>query len=285
MENVVVALDLTEMDEAVIRYAHFLKKHLNLAAVHFVHNLRTYDVDEALKDLLGNKDIKTIIDKNLKSKISRLFKEDRNYSLEILNEDNTEYSIKNWAERNRVKTIMLGFKQKDSGTAAMSQKLIRIFNGDVILVPAAAPLRWNRILVPSDLSAEFQLIIHKLQLFRELEPQPEVRILKSFSIPTLFFPYIDMDDKQAIEQTHKHINKQYADVKKKYAISDDYTFVARYQEDQGVVAIIKKESKNFNADLIIMTAKGANKIATIFIGSTINELINTDPFQVIYILK
>ncbi len=180
---------------------------------------------------------------------------------------------------------MLGFKQKDSGTAAMSQKLIRIFNGDVILVPTAAPSRWNRILVPTDLSAPFQLIIRKLQLLKELEPQPEIRILKSFSIPSLFFPFIEMDDKEAIEQTHKHINKQYAEVKKKYAINDDYTFVARYQDDQSVVDVIQKESKNFNADLIMMTAKGASKITTILIGSTINELINTNPFQTIYILK
>jgi len=285
MKNILVAVDLTDMDEAVIRYAHFLKKHLNLATVNFVHNIKTYDIDEALKDLLGKKDIKTIIQKNLKTKISRLFKEDNTFTLTILQNENTEYSLKNWAEQNGVGTIVLGFKQKDSGTAAMSQKLIRIFKGDVMLVPTAAPLRWNRILVPTDLSATFQLIVRKLQLFKEVEPQPEIRILKSFNIPSLFFPFIDIDDEQAIEQTHKHVNKQFEEVKKKYAIPNEYTFVARYQEDQSVVDIIQKESKNFNADLIVMSAKGANKIATIFIGSTINELINTNPFQVIYILK
>jgi len=285
MKTILVAVDLTDMDETVIRYAHFLRKHLNLTAVNFVHNIRTYDIDEAIKDLLGKKDIKTIIQKNLRTKISRLFKEDNTYTLDILQHENTEYSLKNLAEQNNINTIVLGFKPKDSGTAAMSQKLIRIFKGDVILVPTAAPLRWNRILVPTDLSATFQLIIRKLQLLKDLEPQPEIRILKSFSIPSLFFPFIDIDDNQAIDQTYKHINKQYADIKKKYALNDDYTFVARYQEDQSVVDIIQKESKNFNADLIMMTAKGSNKIATIFIGSTINELINTNPFQVIYILK
>jgi len=285
MKNILVAVDLTDMDETVIRYAYFLKKHLNLASVNFIHNIKTYDIDEALKDLLGKKDIKTIIQKNLRTKISRHFKEDNSYTLNILQNDNTEYSLKNWAEQIGISTIVLGFKQKDSGTAAMSQKLIRIFKGDVLLVPTAAPLRWNHILVPTDLSATFQLIIRKLQLLKEVEPQPEVRILKSFSIPSLFFPFIDIDDEQVIDQTHKHINKQFVEVKKKYALPDEYTFVARYQEDQSIVDIIQKESKNFNADLIMMTAKGANKIATIFIGSTINELINTNPFQVIYILK
>lgn len=283
MKNILVAVDLTEMDEAVIRYAHFLKNHLNLGVVHFVHNIKIYDFDEALQDLLGEKDIKTILQKNLRSKIAKVFIEDSSYTLNILEHDSTEYSLINWAEQNEVDTILLGFKQEDAGTAAMSQKLIRIFKGNVILVPASAPLRWNRILVPTDLSAPFQLIISKLQLIKGLTPQPEIRILKSFSIPSLFFPFID--DKKAIEQTQEHIEKQYAEAKKKYSIDESYTFIARYQDDHSVVDIIQQESKTFNADLIIMTAKGASKIASIFIGSTINELINTNPFQVVYILK
>lgn len=283
MNNILVALDLTDMDETIIRYALFLKKQLNLTTVHFVHNIKIYDVDEALQDLLGEKDIKTIIQKNLTTKISRVFQEDKNYALAILEHDSTEYSLKNWAEQNKVNTIVLGFKQEDSGSAAMSQKLIRIFKGDVILVPTTARLRWNRILVPTDLSAPFQLIIQKLEMLLKHVPQTEIRFLKSFSIPSLFYPFID--DKKAIEQTQKHIDKQYAEVKKKYSISNDYTFIARYQDDQSVIDIIQKENKSFDADLIIMTAKGASKIPSIFIGSTINELINTNPFQAIYILK
>jgi len=102
-------------------------------------------------------------------------------------------------------------------------------------------------------------------------------------IPSGKFPLID--DKKAIDQVHEHIVKQYAEVKKKYAVNDNFTFVARYQDDQNVVDIIKKENKSFKADLIMMAAKGASNIPSLFIGSTINEIINTDPFQDIYILK
>lgn len=283
MKNILVALDLTDIDETVIRYAHFMKEHLKLSKVHFVHNIKLNDVDEVIQELLAGKNIKTIIQKNLTAKISKHFSNANEYTLTVLENDNTEYSLSNWAEQNAVGTILLGFKKEDSGTAAMSQKLIRIFKGDVILVPASAQLRWERILVPTDLSGPFQLVHKKLEKLHNLDPQPDIRILKSFSIPSLFFPFID--DKQAIEQAREHINKQYAEVKKKYAVSDNVSFVARYQDEQSVVDVIKNESEKFRADLIMMTAKGASKIATIFIGSTINELINTDPFQAIFILK
>src|SRR5690606_9365230 len=163
------------------------------------------------------------------------------------------------------------------------QKLIRIFTGDIILVPESAQLRSDCILVPTDLSGPFQLINQKLQKQQVLNPHLEIRIMKSFSIPSFLFPLID--DKKTIDQAHEHIVKQYAEVKKKYAVNDNFAFVARYQDDQNVVDIIKKENKSFKADLIMMAAKGASNIPSIFIGSTINEIINNDPFQVIYILK
>src|SRR5690606_38862545 len=191
MKNILVAVDLTDTDETVIRYVHFLKGHLNISTVHFVHNIKINDVDDVIQELLRGKDIKTIIHKNLTSKISKYFTDVNDYTLTVLEHDNTKYSLSNWAEQNGVGTILLGFKQENYGTAAMSQKLIRIFKGDVILAPESAQLRWNRILVPTDLSAPFQLVNQKLQKLQELTPQPEILILKSFSIPSLFFPFID----------------------------------------------------------------------------------------------
>lgn len=283
MKKLLVAVDLTDMDETVIRYAHFLQKTLQLERLHFVHNIKIYEVDEVLEDLLEGKDIYSIIWKNLQAKISRIFKGESTYTLDILEHDSTESSLKKWANQHEVDTILLGHKQEESGTGAMAQKLIRMYKGNIILVPNNAALQWKRILVPTDLSAPFELIIEKRKMFLQLEPQPEIRILKSFGIPSLFYPYID--DKRAVEQAQEHILKQFAEVKKKYALNDDLDFVAKYQGDRSVVDVIEAESKRFQADLIVMTAKGASMIPSIFIGSTINELLNTNPFQAIYILK
>ena len=283
MKNILVAVDLTDMDETLIRYAHFLQKKLNLDIVHFVHNIKGYEVDDVLEDLLEGKDIRRLIEKNLKTKIARVFTQENTYTLDILEHDSTEYNLKAWARKQEVDTILLGFKQEQFGTAAMAQKLIRMFKGNVMLVPRTASLQWNRILVPTDLSAPFQLIIEKLKLMRQLDPHPEIHILKSFGIPSLFFPFVD--DKRAVKQAHELIDKQYSEVKRKYAVPEDVVFHARYQGDQSVVDIIQEKSKRLHADLIIMSAKGASKIPSIFIGSTINEIVNTNPFQVIYILK
>lgn len=283
MRNILVAVDLTDMDETVIRYAHFLKKQLKISTIHFVHNIKVYDVDGPLQALLAGKDIKTIIHKNLSAKITRIFQDETRYTLTILENNSTELTLKNWADENNIKTIVVGFKKEESGTAAMSQKLIRIFEGDILLVPVDAPLAWNRILVPTDLTVPFQLILKKLKFITQYSSNTKIRFVKSFIIPSLFFPFID--DRKAIEKSHIHIEKQYQDAKKKYSIDDNYEFVATYQDDHSVVDIIRKENESFKADLIIMTAKGASKIPSIFIGSTINEIINTNPFQAIYILK
>lgn len=158
-----------------------------------------------------------------------------------------------------------------------------MFKGDVILVPEGASMKWNRILVPSDLSGPFQVVLQKLGHFQQLEPRPEIKILKSYGIPSTFFPYID--DKRAIEKTHKLIEKQYQEVQRKYEIPENFGFIARYQEDESVVEVIQSQCRKGKADLIVMAAKGSSKIPAVFIGSTINELINTKPFQTLYIVK
>lgn len=283
MKNIMVGLDLTKMDETLIRYAHFLQQQWKLDTIHFVHNIKRYEMDEVLEDLVGEKDIKSLIEKNLRSKINKVLPETSSYTLDIKEHDSTEFSLKTLAGERSVDTILLGFKQEDSGTAAMSQKLIRMFKGDVILVPERASMQWNRILVASDLSGPFQKVLQKLELFQKLETTPQIKILKSYGIPSTFFPYID--DKRAVEKTHKHIEKQYQEVQRKFDVPQDFEFVARYQEDQSVVEVIESECKKNRADLLVMAAKGASKIPAVFIGSTINELINSKPFQAVYILQ
>lgn len=232
---------------------------------------------------MGDKDIKAIIEKNLRAKISKVFSDTASYSLTVLEGPSTEYSLNLWAEKHNIDTIVLGFKQEEYGTASMSQKLIRIYKGNLLLVPANASLSWNRILVATDFSAPFQLVAKKLADIRSGIPQAQVKIIKSFTIPSLFFPFID--DKKAIAQTQRHIEKQYADAVKKYKLPTDYEFNAYYEDGQGVVGIIKKESKRFDADVILMSAKGSGNIASLFIGSTINEIVTTNPLNTIYILK
>ncbi len=283
MKKILVGLDLTKMDETLIRYASFLQQQFKLDKVHFVHNIKRYEMDEVLEDLVGEKDIKALIEKNLLAKVSKVIPDGSSYTLDIKEHDSTEFSLKDLAGERFIDTILLGFKQEEFGTAAMSQKLIRMFKGDVILVPEGAQLQWNRILVPSDLSAPFQIVLQKLALFHKLETPPEIKILKSYGIPSTFFPYID--DKRAIEKTRKHVEKQYQEVQRKFAVSKDIEFVARYQEDESVVDVIEAESRKMKADLIVMAAKGSSKIPAVFIGSTINELINTKPFQAVYIVK
>lgn len=283
MKKILVALDLTDTDGIVIRYAQFLKEQANPLQIHFVHNIKVYEVDEVIQELLGDKDIKAIIEKNLRAKISKEFADESMYTLTILEGPSTEYSLNLWAEKHMIDTMVLGFKEEEYGTAGMSQKLIRMFKGNLLLVPKNAALAWNRILVPTDFSAPFQLVSKKLAEIQEKVSQSRIKIIKSFTIPSLFFPFID--DQKAIEQTKEHIEKQYAEAVKKYKLKSDFDFVATYQDGRSVVDVIQKESRRFHADVIIMSAKGASKIASLFIGSTINEILTTNPFNTIYILK
>lgn len=283
MKNILIALDLTEIDDILIKYAYSLKKQGLFQTVHFVHNLKISDIDDVLQELLGDKDIKAIISKNLQNKINKIF-ENEAFDLRILEEENTEHSLMEYSRLEGIHTACLGIKHEDDGTGAMAQKFIRIFKGNIILVPTSPSFSWNKALVPTDFSTPFSKVVQTVDNIKTIIPTLDLKVLRSFSIPSFFFPFID--DKKAIQQAEKHIFSQYKEVSKKLKLEDKgLSFIARYQGDHSISEVINKEVKSYGADVIIMAAKGSSKISSIFIGSTINEMVNITPQQTLYIIK
>lgn len=283
MKNILIALDLTEIDDILIKYAYFLKQQRLFESVHFVHNLKVSDIDDVLQELLGDKDIKAIISKNLQNKINKVFGNEA-FNLRILEEENTEHSLMEYSRLEGIHTACLGIKHEDDGTGAMAQKFIRIFKGNVMLVPASPSFSWKKALLPTDFSTPFPKVVQTVDNIKAIIPPLDIQILRSFSIPSFFFPFID--DKKAIDQAEKHILNQYKELSKKLRLEDKgLSFTARYQGDNSISEVINKEAKSYDADVIIMAAKGSSKISSIFIGSTLNEMVNITPQQTLYIIK
>lgn len=283
-KSIIVALDLTDHDLTLIKFAQQVQSTYQIAKVHFVHNIKISELDEILSDMMEDRQIGPMISKNLENKIKSIFKESDSYDLTLLEGDNTEFGISEWVKKmNKPTTALLGWKTVENGTGAMAQKLIRIFQGDVLLIPRDTSFKMQSILIPTDLSSNFSKVKNKVEELLPTGSPFQVSIIKSFNIPSVFFPFID--DQETKVKAEKLIMVQYEALNKKLKISDTWSFKAVYQNGKSISDIILRENKNCRADMLVMAAKGASTIATIFLGSTTNEIINRDPFQVLYIVK
>lgn len=282
--SIIVALDLTDHDLTLIKFAQQIQSTYHIDKIHFVHNIKVSELDEILSDMMENRQIRPLILKNLENKINTVFKQVDSYDLTLLEGDNTEFGISEWVKKqNKPTTVLLGWKSVENGTGAMAQKLIRIVQGDILLVPWDATYKTQSILIPTDLSTNFAKIKNKVEELVLAHISTKVLIIKSFNIPSVFFPFID--DQETKIKAEKLMMVQYEGLKKKLKIPDSWSFKSIYQNGKSISDIILRENKSHAADMIVMAAKGASSLATIFLGSTTNEIINRNPFQVLYIVK
>lgn len=283
-ESIVVALDLTDQDITLIAYAKQIQVFYQTDTVHFVHNIKTSEIDEIIADMMEDVQIRPMILRSLEKKIEAIFTEKDSYKLTLLEGDNTEFGINEWVKQLKKScTVVLGWKTPENGTGAMAQKLIRMFQGDILLIPKNATFKLDAILVPTDLSSNFSKVKRKIDNLITPLVNTRVQVIKTYNIPSLFFQFID--DKETKQKAEHLILSQYASLQKKLNIPTHWQIKAVYQQGKSVADIIIRENNNLATDIIVLSAKGANTIAAIFLGSTTNELISRDPFQTIYIVK
>jgi hypothetical protein len=60
-KNILVALDLTDIDNTLIEYASFIAESLKVEKVYFVHNIKKYEISELFEEQLKNLNLDEII--------------------------------------------------------------------------------------------------------------------------------------------------------------------------------------------------------------------------------
>lgn len=101
--------------------------------------------------------------------------------------------------------------------------------------------------------------------------QGKIEALHIYNIPSFFFPYINTE--KAIDKAKKNLKEKVQQFKKRYKSSEDIEFKYMDREDLSVVEAIEQHAEKGDFDIIVVSARGGNKIASMFIGSVTNDLL------------
>jgi hypothetical protein len=56
INNILVALDLSDIDDTLINYASFIAETLKVDKVYFVHNIKKYEISELFEEQFDHED-------------------------------------------------------------------------------------------------------------------------------------------------------------------------------------------------------------------------------------
>lgn len=269
--KLMVALDLTEMDPILLEYVSFLSTVWNIDHLYFTHNIKQYKLydlyDEFLEEGISLEDI---VDRGLQRTIDKHYTGSVPHTLLITTDDYTESILSHLANEYDIDIMVVGNKDELQGTGALNQKLVRMLDANVLLVPEEANREMKNVLVPTDFSAVSARCFAVAQSLVE-RSGGKIEALHVYNIPSFFFPYINTE--KAIDKTKLHLSEKVKQFRKKYKLPDHLPFRYIDREDLSIVEAIEIHAEKEDFDIIVVSARGGNNITTLFVGSVTNDLL------------
>lgn len=266
-KQILVALDLTEMDDFLLRYVLFLVKKFKTEKIYLVHNIKRYDLPEAIDELLIEigKPLEQLITESLAEKVENIFSEsDIKPSILVKHSDSTAHTLTDVAEKLKVDTIILGKKNAFKGTGLQVDKILRLTNQSVLLVPDwAFNNNITNLVVPIDFSKHSKKLLSVAQDIASTATA-NLGAVHVYELPRWFFPYIP--EEKANISLLKNAEKSYQKLADSRDLQDTKC-VFLSGKDKGVAKTIQAYAVKQKADFVILGLKGKNQFAGFQLGS------------------
>lgn len=287
-KNILVCLDLSNMDNTLIKYSSFLAETLGVEKITFVHVIETDDMPkEMIKEMFPDLEepIEDVIKRDLEEKVDQnMDRTDSPAKVEItLKEGNSTDTILHLAEQGSADLLLLGKKVGYKGTGILSGKIIRLVHCSVMVLPETGRYEINRILTPVDFS-NFSRMALEYGLYIANKCQAEITCQYVYHLSSRYYPYIPSKkmsasvEKQAKEAYRKFIRKLN---KKPDEIPCTYT----QDNDNEPADKIYDQAIDQQADLVVMGSKGRTNAASFLLGSVAEKLTTYDKSIPLMIIK
>ena len=280
-----VALDLTQMDDHLIRYTAMISKNLQLERIFFVHVSRSlYYPQDLLKEYPGLLEpLDESIEIGINAKIEQYFGESEIDTSCIVREGHPIEKILKLSKLKNADLIIMGRKNNLKGSGIVSSKIARKCPCSLLLVTGNSSSSINKLLVPVDFSRHSALAVNLALGICETS-KSRLEGIHVYGVPVGYYKTgKSFDEFAAIMKTHSkkgckaflQENGFPTDISCEYILTDS----GKYPE------LIYDYAENNDIDLIIIGSKGRTDISSILMGSVAEKLVYLDSHIPVLIVK
>lgn len=281
-----IGLDLTEMDDILIKKTIVYLKFLGIDKCYFVHVAKNLAVpDEILKkhpELLapGDESIEALI----KDKLEQ-YDFPESMEIEVFAEEGAHplETVIRWAKIKDVDLIIMGRKEELEGSGSIAKGIAKKAPCSVLLLQEKrAPGLPKKIMIPSDFSDHTDLIYDFGERISE-ELGAELIPVHLYEVP------------HGYSKTGKTF-EEFAEIMKENAQEDFKRFIQKFNhkdltchfvlnDGEGQGKALLEEAQKIGADMILLGSRGKTKSAAILLGSVAEKLVLVNNILPILIFK
>lgn len=281
IKRILVALDLSAMDEELIRFAAFVVQHTPAERLYFVNVIRNFHIPESvLKEFPGLVD--TAIGER-KEKMRKVVEDNLQLEESLQKKLKISYVVKDGppakkllqiSQDSDIDLILAGRKVSLEGSGVLVQRLARRAACSLLIIPESSESRVNKVLVPSDFSDNSKLALEAaINLGVRSTPNAQVIVQNVYNVPPGYhYSGKTFEEFSAIMEKHarKDYKKFIKDIDLKgQKVKDVYSL----DENDNLMTDIYDKAIEIEADMIVMGAKGRTAATALFMGSIAERAI------------
>ncbi|MBC6365512.1 universal stress protein [Algoriphagus sp. AK58] len=284
--KVMVGLDLTEMDDILIKKVAALSKFLGIEKCYFVHVAKNLEIPQEIVSQYP--DLVAPTDESIEALIHNKLKEysfPTDVEVEAFVEEGSHPldTFLRWAKLKDVDLIIMGRKEELPGNGVLADGVAKKAPCSILLLQEKRPVKLpKKILMLTDFSTHNHMFYEFAEriagsIGAELIP------LHVYEVPTGY------------SKTGKSF-EEFSEIMKENARKDFQKFVSKHEktdmecemllnDGRNIGVQITEFAKKIEADVILLGSRGRTKSAAILLGSTAEKLISTNKLLPMLIFK
>lgn len=288
LKRIMVGLDLSEMDEHLIKYTSFISSIIEPEKIYFVH-LEKHLTNEAFEEYKGL-NIHHPIDESMEEYINNSQKKNFTYEgdvkieIEVL-EGSAYKELIHWSKIKEIDLIITGLKIEHNSSSTIPERLARGAHCSVLMVPLTARFEIKKILIPTDFSEYTRMAFEEARLISKKIPDIKILSVNICKVPLGYYKTGKTFDEFG-EIMVGHARKDYAKFIESIDISGmDIEEYFEIDKHNSTSTSIFETATNENVDLIITGVKGQTAASLILLGSVTEKLIRKPLKMPVLVLK
>jgi len=289
MEHILVSLDLTDMDNFLIRYTNFWAKNFKPKSITFLHVIRPYDIPKQIVNAYPhlNQPLPEILKEEMDEKVSEYFNENNQTEIKtVVREGSITESVVQYSRKNDISLIIMGKKISYQGRGRIIRKVMSIAPASVLLITETSQPKLDRVLVRMDFSKISSIALKTAQYVKE-HTGTKITCHHAYKLPLKYFPKQPPEhDKKLLKEVQDHTTKEFSKFLRRYKIeSDDLNCSSSIDSENEEADILYTEALTNGADMIVIGTKIKSQLADIIVDSTSEKLAESDKNIKVLVVK
>ena len=278
-KKIMIALDLTAMDEYILNYVEGLTNFIKAEKVCFINIQKNFDIDDDTKSIMGlDKDtsLDEFAEKMMRESVLKYFPSNSKFDCEFdVVEGNVSTEVLRWSKMKNIDLLILGRKKELKGEGISPQQIALKINCSILLIPENyQKFQLKSIFVPINFSEETKLALEEAISIQQKTPQTlDIYCHHFYELP-LGHEKSGKTDKEFAEILDRNSTKKMIKLKHEIGIETaEFNYTDDLLKDGNIAKELVKKAKEHNTDLILMSAKSKTLAAQLFLGNTTKKMI------------